>query len=690
MTPPAMEAEEFLEIVWGKRRGWIDLPAKVGGYWVPFHYRWEGEATHTVTRRIDSCLRDSESLYFSVGMFKKRGRNEDDFIPTYWLWADLDDVHPSRAGEAGFLPTIAWRSSRERYQALWRLDQTLRPEVLAKLNRALSYFLGADRSGWDLTQVLRVPGTRNFKYPEAPVVELLWHHPDMVHDPRKIWKRVRGSAPRDDGGNHPAVRDGRPRSIPARARSLLRVPPGSVVEGERSSRLWELECLLAEAGWNEAAILTAVSESAWNKWRDRRDRGEKYLKREIRKAIRHVNLQNGRRERAPKESSVSKVSGEANPSTDLVLVDTKPRPVQQVDLTEEGPSKSPFIRYSSFMAMEMEAPRWMIEGMWTQSSHGILGGEPKTGKTTIALAMAMAIASGREFLGVYPVHVQGPVLVIQEENAPWVMQDRMRKIARRYGLVRSPEYTVEKAPRGSTARKAVSLEFPSEVPLRILNNYGFNLALEEHRELLETEVQRVRPVAIFLDPLYMVLGGVNTDKAEYIYPFLRWLMDLRYEYDVAPILIHHMSKRTEIHASRRPGQNLMGSATFHGWVDAALYTELLEEGDKYVRVKIEKEFRSQPPQKAVEMELRMGNPGDLQFSAQIRGWDLSGLIEALVAREPGITAIAASDQLSVDKRTLLKIARGSERVIVQSGKRGRGHTHKLFIENGKKEKEKEE
>jgi len=33
--------------------------------------------------------------------------------------------------------------------------------------------MGADESGWDLTQLLRVPGTPNHKYPEAPIVKVV-------------------------------------------------------------------------------------------------------------------------------------------------------------------------------------------------------------------------------------------------------------------------------------------------------------------------------------------------------------------------------------------------------------------------------------------------------------------------------------------------------------------------------------
>src|SRR5215471_16168658 len=107
-----MEAEDFLDVVWGRRPGWVDLPSKVGQYWVPYHLRWPTDSE--VTRRIDVCIRDQESLYFSAGMFAARGRQYEDMKSCEWLWADLDEVYP----ECEPPPTLAWESSPGRYQAM--------------------------------------------------------------------------------------------------------------------------------------------------------------------------------------------------------------------------------------------------------------------------------------------------------------------------------------------------------------------------------------------------------------------------------------------------------------------------------------------------------------------------------------------------------------------------------------------
>src|SRR5215469_11250127 len=121
------DAEDFLDLVWEDYKdGWIDIPAKVGKYWVPWHVEWEGECGLRITNRLDASMKDdNENLYFSCGIFEARGRHDEDLKPPGWLWADLDEVHPSVGSKDGILPTLAWESSPGRYQAMWRLKKKL-------------------------------------------------------------------------------------------------------------------------------------------------------------------------------------------------------------------------------------------------------------------------------------------------------------------------------------------------------------------------------------------------------------------------------------------------------------------------------------------------------------------------------------------------------------------------------------
>jgi primase/DNA polymerase family protein/DNA primase RepB-like protein len=91
-------------------------------------------------------------------------------LPLRSLYADVDhDRLPHQIPP----PSVIVASSPERWQAYWRLTEPVAPMHGETLNRRLALAVGADPSGVDLTQVLRVPATRNFKYADAPVVTLV-------------------------------------------------------------------------------------------------------------------------------------------------------------------------------------------------------------------------------------------------------------------------------------------------------------------------------------------------------------------------------------------------------------------------------------------------------------------------------------------------------------------------------------
>jgi hypothetical protein len=411
-----------------------------------------------------------------------------------------------------------------------------------------------------------------------------------------------------------------------------------------------------EAGFTEDEVFDLVEPCAWNKWASVRS-GSRRLKAEIKKAAAHVD---GRRTReAPPEATDS----ESEPFT----------------VIEPKPSGLPFENYANFMAKELPTPSWLIQDIWTTHSQGFVAGEPKASKSTITLAAALSIASGKPFLGEFKVFGQGPVLIVQEENDPSDVQDKLRKIAHHLGLIRKGrEITVGRAPRGSLGHKVVHLDLPDDVPLAILNNWGFDMADPEHREALESEIDKMRPALVVLDPLYLMVGTASMRNEQEITPYLKWLTALRFEYNCAIQVVHHYKKLQQGGVSSG-GQRLMGSATFHGWLAAALYSEALEENRaSYLRLRVSREFRAMPPQQPLEISIKMGKPGSLVFEPTVRGYDLSEEVVSIVEQDPGITASRLCELLGVDKRTALARARGSGKLRVERGKRGRGYSHRVF------------
>lgn len=240
--------------------------------------RWEDHFfKRTEFRSINSFIKKhlDRDLYFCPHGFRKPRRLKEYAEIPKLLWADLDEVDPS---QIKIMPTIAWESSPGRYSALWMTTDT----VTEELNKRLTYHLEADSGGWDLTQVLRLPGTVNYKYPSTPRVKLLWAD-GPTHSIKSI-ERLLPPEPKTEANLGEAVRIFKRYEkdlTPFARRELLK---GRPKVGKRSEVLWRLNKECAEAGMSTDEIFSLLRVSPWNKFAGRRN-GDAQLRREIDKAI---------------------------------------------------------------------------------------------------------------------------------------------------------------------------------------------------------------------------------------------------------------------------------------------------------------------------------------------------------------------------------------------------------------------
>lgn len=620
--------KEFLEMVWGPQgEGTAFITGKGdGGDWHEHPFSWPRPV-----KDIPFPPKNAD-IYFCPNLFSGGYRRIGEVQKSCWLYADLDEVKP---GSIRPRPTVAWKSSTERYQALWRLDRRVKPEILNELNKRLTYLVGADKGGWDLTQVLRIPGTYNYKYDDPVKVSVMWSDgPEYsVSEIRKITKEVDpldavievpdlqipSKSAKQILAHHRKVLD-------RRALRLLRAK--RAIEGERSDRLWELENLLLAAGIPPEEVFVLVKTSVWNKFRGRSD--ETYrLWLEIQKAART-------------QSGLHVGEG------DTPTYEIAPTGWEHHDL---------------FMQSELPPPAWMVERIWSDRSHGIIAGEPKGYKSLISTDLAISVASGTKFFGHYDVNVHGPVLMIQEENAPWMMQSRIRKIERAHGIL------------GEAHADASTLTYThgGDVHLELLNQAGFDLTDPSHLEALERKVQVVRPVLIVLDPLYMMLGDADENKVVEMRPILQWLLHLKVRYSTGILLVHHYAKPSQ--SPRFGGARMLGSQAFHGWVESALYVEKPDpENPHYIR--IGRQHRGQNPQGFFELEVFEGEPNDDEDYEVIVHEPHDKQTDALwryVEKRPGVTIPDLARKLGKRPKQIERLAEKSG-LEIRKGKRRKGRS----------------
>ena len=266
MSHPLRLGVRLLGVVWGRRTGWVSLPARQGDRWIEQWFEWPKEARAIVEWIVEANRRGD--VYWSPLVYPEPSRKAALKARSSWAWAELDEV-----ADPDPKPTVLWETSPGRYQGLYRLSRELPASELQTVNHRLAWATGADPSGWDAGQVLRVPGTRNWKYARRPRGRLIYangprYEPDAFERlPAPPAAEVTLENKPDYEQTLAEYRD----VLPAKALRLLETPPEEVRVGERSDRLWLLIRLLVEAGLPDEAVYSLAQGSVWNKFRGRAD-----------------------------------------------------------------------------------------------------------------------------------------------------------------------------------------------------------------------------------------------------------------------------------------------------------------------------------------------------------------------------------------------------------------------------------
>lgn len=214
--------------------------------------------------------------------------------------------------------------------------------------------------------------------------------------------------------------------------------------------------------------------------------------------------------------------------------------------------------------------RWLVENLWAEQAVGFIGGTPKSGKTWLALELAVAVASGQPCLGRYPVRHKGHVLLYAAEDCACAIKHRVDAISRARGI-------------GDIGRLAIGL----------ITEDNLRLDSDEHQQRLAITLEKLEPRMLVLDPLVR-LHRTDENSAADVSGLLHYLRQLQRQYRVAVVLVHHVRKS----AAEQPGQALRGSGDLHAWSDSNLY--LLPRKQ---RLLLQAEHRSLPSPGPIAVEL---------------------------------------------------------------------------------------
>ena len=213
--------------------------------------------------------------------------------------------------------------------------------------------------------------------------------------------------------------------------------------------------------------------------------------------------------------------------------------------------------------------QWLVDGLWGREAVGIIGGEPKCGKSFLALDLAVAVAAGVPCLRRFETDQPGPVLMFAAEDAGHIVRTRLQGIA-----------------------QAAGADFET-LDIAVIDVPTLRLDHRNDRQRLQETMERIEPRLLVLDPLVR-LHGVDENAVADIAPILGFLRDLQRRFGTAVLLVHHARKS----GATRPGQALRGSSELHAWGDSNLY---LRRRDKQIVMTVE--HRAAPGLNDIEVEL---------------------------------------------------------------------------------------
>ena len=415
------------------------------------------------------------NVWFCCHLLTTSRRIKENASSVRTLWGDLDGV---RVPSGELSPTAVVQSSPGRFHCYWRLTDPIPPEAAELLNKRLARVIGADPSGFDLTQLLRVPYTANYKYEQRPIVGIRHLDASRTYSAGEL-ERILPPLPESAATNgHPDhVGPGEPPVVlgPEALKVWRGKKPKTKDTGEvdRSTSLIKIGRVIYDAGATRRTVVEALRERdlalGWKCYTERRDADKQYqaiarvLEDEGRNP--HIDLPNGGNSHSHSRiGNVNVNEGENN--------------------TNSHPKRS--LRAVSFAGRAKPPPQeFVVEKIIPCGLATSFYGGGGLAKSVNVLHLGMSVA----FVGVESWHglevITCPVVYLDFEMSEVVQLRRAKEIADGAGWPDVPQnfHYVEAAGYAAADVFGFTLELIEEYgsALVIVDSFGFSMQGESER-----------------------------------------------------------------------------------------------------------------------------------------------------------------------------------------------------------------
>jgi hypothetical protein len=469
------KAQDLWHHAFGDERGLLAICHSDGPNFRTHYFNYP-KAADTAAEWALEKTQEGHDVYFCSHLLTKARRIKENATSIHTLWGDLDGAE---IPEGEFSPTAVVQSSPGRFHCYWRLTDPVPPQDAELLNKRLALEIGADPSGFDLTQLLRVPGTVNYKYEGRPIVGMqnrdtarnyLAGDLDRILPPLPEPASKNGHTHIDDALGEPPVELG-----PEALKVWRGEKPKAKDTGEvdRSASLMKIGRTIYDAGATRRTVAEALKERdaalGWKCYTNRRDADKQYqaianvLENEGRNH--YISASNGRNSHSHSRIGNVNVNEEENG-------------------TSHHPKKS--LRAISFVGRAKPPPQeFVVEKIIPCGLATSFYGGGGLAKSVNVLHLGMSVA----FVGVEHWHglevITCPVIYLDFEMSETVQLRRAKEIADGAGWPDVPQnfHYVEAAGYAAAevflfAQELVEKHGPSLV---IVDSFGFSMQGESER-----------------------------------------------------------------------------------------------------------------------------------------------------------------------------------------------------------------
>lgn len=479
------------------------------------------QAKHYV-RMIGSqvkALRDKYDLYLSFTPTGGKERKKPNAEDTYIIAQDIDGAPIP----TDLPPSYYWETSPNKYQGVWVLDNKVNPQEHEILCRKLVKKYNFDPCGVDIVHLYRIPGTVNHKYATDFKVSGM-QGDGTVYRKRDFMKFLEDV----DISKRTVVIDEEIEEINADLDSVLEEYQAIKefthrLAVDRSEWAWKLEQKMIANGASKEEVKFVLLNAPVEMAKFTEETVDAEVHRAFAKAE-AIETGEGEEEVEVVTSLTKKVTLEEQEAKSITSV------------TKRGEKKKR--RFNIVRVDEIQpfdpTDFWLIEDFWENGSVGVIGAPSKSFKSTFALNLACAVATGKPFDG--REVKQGAVLIIQGENNLSMEQHKIYAVT--------------------------GCETPP--PIYFVDD---NITMEQIYRL-ESDIRDLGVKLLIIDPMYLLFGNGDINRHQDIVERLEMLSKISKNTGCAVMLIHHSRKLER--GAKIQTSDMYGSAFIEGWYESMI------------------------------------------------------------------------------------------------------------------------